>query len=61
MITWLKECRCWEVQHEDGGDVGGWRWLLVKEMHGCWCKRLVLVKARVAGEWFSDEEEIWEG
>ena len=132
MITWLKECRCWEVRHEDGGDVGGvrcyswwlsmilssvatkktsccwwsywgkllshvydllvsgcwvsreedgdvsrvitvfsffffqwclsrWRWLLVKEMHGCWCKRLVLVKARVAGKWFSDEEEIWEG
>ncbi|KAG6735522.1 hypothetical protein POTOM_061868 [Populus tomentosa] len=36
-------------------------WLLVKEMHGCWCKRLVLMKAGVAGKWFSDEDEIWEG
>jgi hypothetical protein len=33
----------------------------VKEMHGCWCRRLVLVKARVAGKWFGDEEEMWGG
>ena len=25
----------------------------MKEMHGCWCRRLVLVKAKVAGKWFS--------
>jgi hypothetical protein len=33
----------------------------VKEMHGCWCRKLVLVKAKTAGRWFDGEEEMWGG
>jgi hypothetical protein len=33
----------------------------MKEMYNCWCRRLMLVKAKMTGRWFGGEEEMWEG
>ena len=30
----------------------------MKEMHDYWCRRLSLVKAKMAGKWFGGGEEI---